>query len=793
MEMNRMKEENRVSRKVVEQKLKDYHDLQMKFATIQLNNQEKDPQSFLSLRGNNKASQEPNTVPKILGITNQSLLSPSPTDGIRESELGLSLRLHTYIEEQEQVEAQSNSTTRSTLSSMVTPTLPSSSESRWDHDVFLSFKGEDTRKSFTDHLYSALVKVGIRTFRDDEELPRGENMPTKLLNAIQGSRISIVIFSKSYASSSWCLNELVEIMNSKNTIGCTLLSIFYHVGPLDVRKQTRTFVEAFARYELRFIKEIVEEVLCKVNLARLDVAKHPIGIESRVHHIKDLLNLGTSGVRIVGIYGMGGRGKTTLTKAVYNQICVAFERNDFENLHVLGEKQWFGPGSRIVVTTRDEHLLSQLGVDEKYKVELNRWESLQLFSWHAFKMVDPKQDYSELTIEAVDYAGGIPLALVIQKILGISFDSLDSSTKDIFLDIACFFVGMDKEYAIKILYGCNFSPGIAISILIQRSLVTIDYQNKLKVHNLIHDMGREIVCEESPKYPGKHILKELYAEKTAIKQLPPFFSLLKNLETVSLCGCECLIESPEFLETSRLETLILEDCASLVENDCIELDKLPKQLGNMTALKEILADITAIEQLPSSFSRLRNLGIVLLSGSGGPSSSWISLKSSNHISLLASISRLSSLTKLDLNDCNLSEDEIPIELGCLSSLRELMLCKTDSSSLCLPGSEIPNWFSHQTIGSLISFHVPSFLDGKMGKVLVCVVYAANKELSRSYICSHDTISSYNLEMKSGDEIELSVDLGDQSQVKKCEIQVKKCGIHLLVDEPNVMDEDGSVV
>jgi hypothetical protein len=91
----------------------------------------------------------------------------------------------------------------------------------------------------------------------------------------------------------------------------------------------------------------------------------------------------------------------------------------------------------------------------------------------------------------------------IQKILGISFDSLKSPTNDIFLDIACFFVSMDQEYAFKILDGCDFFPGIGIPILIQRSLITIDFQNKLMMHNLVQDMGREIVHKESPKHPQK--------------------------------------------------------------------------------------------------------------------------------------------------------------------------------------------------------------------------------------------------------------------------------------------------
>jgi hypothetical protein len=177
-----------------------------------------------------------------------------------------------------------------------------------------------------------------------------------------------------------------------------------------------------------------------------------------------------------------------------------------------------------------KHVLSPLRADKKYKIrELNHWESLRLLSWHAFKMTNPKEDYIELSIEAVAYAGGIPLALVvlgsflkdrsvaewkselerlqitpddkIQKILGISFDSLKSPINDIFLDITRFFVGMDQEYAFKILYGCNFFMGIGIPILIQRSLVTIDSQNKLMMHNLIQDMGREIVHQESLKHP----------------------------------------------------------------------------------------------------------------------------------------------------------------------------------------------------------------------------------------------------------------------------------------------------
>ncbi|XP_059594099.1 disease resistance protein RPV1-like isoform X2 [Vitis vinifera] len=116
------------------------------------------------------------------------------------------------------------------------------------HDVFLSFRGEDTRYNFTDHLYNALVTKGIRTFRDDQ-LPRGEKIAPELLNAIEKSRSSIVVFSKTYAHSRWCLDELAKIMECSRKYGQKVLPIFYHVDPSDVRKQTGSFGEAFTRYE----------------------------------------------------------------------------------------------------------------------------------------------------------------------------------------------------------------------------------------------------------------------------------------------------------------------------------------------------------------------------------------------------------------------------------------------------------------------------------------------------------------------------------------------------------------
>ncbi|KAK9277693.1 hypothetical protein L1049_007240 [Liquidambar formosana] len=130
----------------------------------------------------------------------------------------------------------------------------SSSTSRWTYDVFLSFRCEDTRTRFTDHLYAALKRHGFRTY--DDELERGEAIGPELLKAIENSRFSIIIFSRNYASSTRCLDELAHIIKCRKELGQTVLPIFYDVEPSDVRKQKRSFEEAFAGHEERFKEEM---------------------------------------------------------------------------------------------------------------------------------------------------------------------------------------------------------------------------------------------------------------------------------------------------------------------------------------------------------------------------------------------------------------------------------------------------------------------------------------------------------------------------------------------------------
>ncbi|KAM7469354.1 hypothetical protein LguiA_007537 [Lonicera macranthoides] len=127
------------------------------------------------------------------------------------------------------------------------------------YDVFLSFRGEDTRTTFTDHLYTALDQQGFRTFRDDDEMEKGEYLKSELENAIPQSKSSIIVISENYASSTWCLDELVIILERRRNSNHIVLPVFYHTDPSEVRKQTGRMAETFARYEEHFEEETDSE------------------------------------------------------------------------------------------------------------------------------------------------------------------------------------------------------------------------------------------------------------------------------------------------------------------------------------------------------------------------------------------------------------------------------------------------------------------------------------------------------------------------------------------------------
>ena len=128
-------------------------------------------------------------------------------------------------------------------------TSTSSVQKSFKYDVFISFRGEDTRNTFVGHLYNALEQKGIETYIDDKKIRKGKTISDELIEAIEGSRFYIIVFSKKYASSSWCLEELVKIMECEKMPEHAAYPVFYDVEPTEVRKLYGPVGEAFKKHE----------------------------------------------------------------------------------------------------------------------------------------------------------------------------------------------------------------------------------------------------------------------------------------------------------------------------------------------------------------------------------------------------------------------------------------------------------------------------------------------------------------------------------------------------------------
>ncbi|KAK7372803.1 hypothetical protein VNO80_06191 [Phaseolus coccineus] len=121
------------------------------------------------------------------------------------------------------------------------------------YDVFISFRGEDTRYTFIGHLRRELGRMGIKSFNDDRNMRIGESLSPALQKAIKESKILIVVFSENYASSTWCLNELVRII--KRSKKHLVYAVFYHVDPSDIRHQKNSFGKHMKAHENEIGKE----------------------------------------------------------------------------------------------------------------------------------------------------------------------------------------------------------------------------------------------------------------------------------------------------------------------------------------------------------------------------------------------------------------------------------------------------------------------------------------------------------------------------------------------------------
>ncbi|XP_031372268.1 disease resistance protein TAO1 isoform X2 [Punica granatum] len=201
--------------------------------------------------------------------------------------------------------------------------------------------------------------------------------------------------------------------------------------------------------------------------------------------------------------------------------------------NLTGDASWFASGSRIIVTTRDQRVL-EIKQQRVYTLEVEEMkpeEALRLFSMHAFEKYPPPNDYLRLLQKAVASSGGLPLALEVtgsllrdkrrkdwvdtikrlervphpdvQDKLMISYEALDPGTKQIFLDIACFFINYDRKYPTYMWEACDFDPKMGLKVLVHMSLVKIieekgwdGIKKKLWMHDQLRDLGRKIVADE---------------------------------------------------------------------------------------------------------------------------------------------------------------------------------------------------------------------------------------------------------------------------------------------------------
>ncbi|XP_060182782.1 disease resistance protein Roq1-like [Lycium barbarum] len=622
------------------------------------------------------------------------------------------------------------------------------------YDVFLSFRGPDTRRTFVSHLYNALEQKNIHAFKDDERLETGKSIPDELLKSIKESRFAIVIFSKSYASSKWCLEELAHIIKCRKRSNLNVIPIFYDVSPSDVRHQKPPFAKSFTQHEKKCeddmekierwrnafevagkiaghdvknykddadcIKKLVDDIFPKLQVIS-PFQKSLVGMKSQIEKVVSLLDMESDDVRSIGIWGMGGIGKTELATSLYLSYCHQFDAHCFlgglgasyqkngqawseqvligkilggkltltseheglsaimnmlhqkkvlfvlddvnhqEQLeYLVGEPDWFGRGSRVILTARNRNLLISHAGDNVYEVQLlPENNAFELFRRHAFREKSPKKDFMELSSQMVEYAGGLPLALKVlgsscynrtkeqfrdiidrlkkippNDILGklrISYDGLDKDEKAIFLDTCSLHKDDSVDY-VKLVLKSRGIQLIGIDYLVEKSLISIS-GCRIERHNLIREMGENILREE---YTNSRIwlpedVHELFAGK---------------------------------LKTEKLESLCIPKGYNF-EDALVNCSEVFKRMQSLQVLKvegETSRSDFAISDLPSSLRFIDKL-ICL---------KYLDLSSSLQLTKTPNFDDMPNLKTLSLRRCE-NLEEVDSSLGLCSKLTYLDL------------------------------------------------------------------------------------------------------------------------
>ncbi|TYI58453.1 hypothetical protein E1A91_D11G359600v1 [Gossypium mustelinum] len=560
----------------------------------------------------------------------------------------------------------------------------SSSISKKIYDVFLSFRGEDTRNNFTDHLYNALKRRGIVTFRDDPKLEAGEEIAPELFEAIQQSWCSIIVFAKTYAFSSWCLEELADIVKQKKDKEHKVYPIFYEVDPSDLRKQKEK-VEAFAKHEERY-KEDGEKIQKWRNALRevanikgwhlnnrhesefiQDIAKK---ISVKLCQTYTIVHYELIGINL-RICEMGGIGKTTLARIAYTQMSLHFEGKTFlADVREVSDK--------CGLVSLQKQLLSQILLDECFNF---------------LKYDNKKKTIAKLLT--------FNISMESNKILNLSVDTFLKMKKLRLLKVLCLSNCDDlkylsnelrlldwTEYPLRYLPS-SFQPDNLVALLLPYSHIQQLRKGNRPLFNLkIMNLRGSQNLIKTPDFTTASNLEVLILEGcTKLVDVHPSIRVLKSLKLLNLRDCKSLRTLPTKIGMESLETLILSGCSSLVRfpeinwkmerlktldlSGCYRVENLLENLQQAKFLEELDLSETAIAEPPSFIFQFKNLKLL----PSLPSLfKVIQGRRTNPMGrMLPLLSGLSSLRELKLRDCNLCEGDIPPDISGLSCLEILDL------------------------------------------------------------------------------------------------------------------------